>query len=282
LPWTDGNGPTPERSERELLALVKARAGTIRRRRRVSVSAAATSSVAVLILAVTTLVGRSADSGHPTALRVTGPATSVTSEEGGGGVASADLPEPATTSTTGVTAAAASSMPPPPPTVRTTLPPATGGTGTTAAVRSAPVTTVPPSTSTTSTTVAPLPVCSPSDVLVTVTTDKASYAAAETVRFELAAANGSGHACAPADFRAEVRDPNGTSIAGMAEVDRFTLPLPGQPPMRWEPGQTLTTSFGWTPACPPTNSPASCPPGTYTVTASFGSFRSAPTGFKVT
>jgi hypothetical protein len=68
----------------------------------------------------------------------------------------------------------------------------------------------------------------------------------------------------------------------MGEVDRFTLPVPGQPPMRWEPDQILTTSFTWPPACAPTNSPASCAPGTYTITASFGSFQSMPTGFKLT
>jgi hypothetical protein len=118
-------------------------------------------------------------------------------------------------------------------------------------------------------------------VVVTASTDKASYAAGEVVKVDVAAQNRSGHACAPVDPGANFQDPAGKGLGGVAVADMFTMPAPGEPPPRWDPGQTLATSFNWTPACPPTNSPASCAPGTYTVTASFGSLRSAPTAFKL-
>lgn len=143
----------------------------------------------------------------------------------------------------------------------------------------AQATTAVPSTTTTSTTLPLPPPCAPADVMVSATVDKATYATGEIVNVAVAAQNRSGHVCQPVDPSVEFRDAAGNSLGGGAIADIFTMPVPGQPPPHWNPGQTLSTTFGWRPTCPPMNGP--CPPGTYSVTATFGPFRSAPTPFSI-
>ena len=119
--------------------------------------------------------------------------------------------------------------------------------------------------------------CGPTEVLVTATPTRATYAPGETITVTAAAENRSGHSCYPADPRLEFSDGSGKGLGGVAVADMFTMGAPGEPPPSWAPGRVLSAPFTW--QCP--GSPGGCPPGGYTVVASFGSFRSAPASFAV-
>ena len=78
----------------------------------------------------------------------------------------------------------------------------------------------------------------------------------------------------------EVRDPAGKVVFNMAAVDIFTFGIDRQP--TWDPGEVLSTTLTWPPQCPPGPTPASCPPGTYSVVVRFGSYVSAPSPITLT
>ena len=272
MPWTDHAGPTPERSQEELLTLVQARARKLRRRRvRTSASMGALAVMAVVVLAIAA-IDRTPDR---TSLRVTGPPPPSS------GIA--DATASVETSTTVPPPAPASTLAPASSTVPTVSPTTSLRPAPTAPVGSGAATTAAAaSTTTTSTTLRPLVACTPGEVVVTVATDRTTYAPGETVRITAAAQNRSDHACHPVDPRFEFSQEPGTPLGGVAVADMFTMGRPGEPPPRWEPGQTLTAPLEWAPTCPPSHSARSCPPGVYTVVASFGSSRSAPARFSIT
>ncbi|MDP1807819.1 MAG: hypothetical protein Q8K72_21760, partial [Acidimicrobiales bacterium] len=84
--------------------------------------------------------------------------------------------------------------------------------------------------------------------------------------------------CFTHDPSLEFFDPAGAGLGGMAVADAFTMGRPGEPPPTWEPGETLLLPFDWAPPC---DAGGACPPGRYTVVASFGPFRSAPASFTI-
>lgn len=276
MPWNDRGGPVPERSEHELLAVVKSRAGRIRRRRVVSVSAGAVACLATVVLAVAALAG--SGQGGASALRVTGPGPSEP----------ATTPtEPSSSTTTSSTvlpiSTTSSSVVRPVPFPAATTPPVT--TKPTPTV--APTTTVGPapssSTSSTWATFPPLVECTASEVVVSATTEKLTYAPGEVITATLTAQNRSTHPCALLDSGYVVKDAAGKQVGGMMSVD-INLPVPGQPPQPWNPGQTLGGTETWQQTCVPANGtglPGACPPGSYTITATFGPFSSAPATFTI-
>ena len=268
MPWNDRSGPVPERSEDELLAVVKSRAARIRRRRVVSASAGAVACLVTVVLAVSALAG--SGDGGASSLRVTGPGPSEPATT---------LPEPSSTTLSTVPPAPSTSSSTPSSVVRP-VPLAT--TATTRPVTTTPTTTPAPTptTTSTSTTVAPVVACAASEVVVTATPAKAVYASGDAVSATVSAQNRSTHPCVPVDPAYEIRDAAGKSLGGGAVADIFTFPPgPGQTPQPWNPGQTLSITVTWPQMCPPANGP--CPPGTYTITATFGPYRSAPAPFTI-
>ncbi|MFN2607275.1 MAG: hypothetical protein ABR511_05185 [Acidimicrobiales bacterium] len=175
--------------------------------------------------------------------------------------------------------------PGPGPTVLTAPPPTRTTTTTSPVAR--PVTTVPPAAvpepTRTTTLPVPLPLCPASDVAVSAATGRTSYAPGAVIDVVASAQNRSGHACQPVDPGLELRDGAGTLLGGVGVADMFTMGTPANPYPRWEPGQTLTAPLQWPARCPAAaGAPAVCGPGTYTVTAIFGPYRSAPTAFTIT
>ena len=260
MPWTDQPGPRPQRSKEQLLDGVRQRAGAIRRGRRARVSAALGGVVAVLLVA--TALARAGDDAA-SELQVVGPpsTTTVTVVDTTAVVAmtTTSPPPPETTTTSGVRATV-------PPTTRTT-PPSTA----------APATTAP---STTSTTAPVTPVtCDASEVLVTATTDRSTYPRGETVTVTAAALNRGSRVCFTYDPKLDFFTAAGAGVGGVAIADAFTMGEPDEPQPTWDPGETLSLPFQWPQLC---GAGEPCPPGQFTVVATFGPFRSAPAAFTIT
>lgn len=262
MPWNDRGGPVPDRSEHELLVAVRSRAAQIRRRRVVSASTAAAACLAALFFTVAALA--SSGDGGGSSLRVTGPGPSQP--------ATTVAATSATTSTVAATSPTSSSPP-----VSVVGPAPSPTITTTPNVTTPPATTVAPAP--TSTTSAPVVACTASEVVVTATPEKLTYASGEAVHATVAAQNRSAHPCVPVDPSYEIRDGAGKSLGGGAIADIFTFPGPGGTQQPWNPGQTLSVAMTWPQTCPPAN--AGCPPGSYTITAVFGTFRSAATAFTI-
>lgn len=253
MPWTDHSGPTPHRSQAQLLEAVRERAGAIRRARRARLSAAIGGVLALLVVA--TALARAGDD-PSTKLEVAGPVTTTTA--------------PATTLTaqaTTTTPAAVST------TIRvpTTVPPTTART-----TRPEPTTTVPKTTTT-----APdvRVACEASDVVVTATPDRSTYPQGAKVVVTAAAVNRGSRLCFPYDPSVQFFNAAGAGVGGGAVVDAFTMPVPGGPLPTWDPGEKLSMPFDWAQLCV---EGGTCPPGRYTVVATFGPFRSAPAPFTIT
>ena len=135
-------------------------------------------------------------------------------------------------------------------------PPATDPSGTT----SSPI--LPPPQSTTVVPGAALTPCPPSEVRVTVATDRAAYAPGQTVQGSSTLENRSGSACLlPTRAFFRIVNSAGKDVSGFAYTLEFRMPV------RAEPGKTFTSTFTWDqkdcagPAC------VQAPPGTYTVAA---------------
>lgn len=266
MPWTDKSGPVPERSEQELYAAVQQRAAVIRRRRRAGLSAGV-GAVAVLLVAFALV--RTGDD-RASELRVVGDMVTTTTSI---------VPVPTTVLVVPSTSTSVPVVPPPPDATSTTRPPTAVTSPPPTTLRPTPPTTaVPPTTSTSTTVPPPLRMCQPGEVVVTATPDRPSYPAGATVKIVVAAQNRSSLPCQPLDPSLEFRDGAGAYLGGMGIADVFTMGSVGQPPPSWDPGETLSTSMGWPPYC---GGPG-CPPGSYTVTAVFGPFRSAPAPFTLT
>lgn len=268
MPWTDLPGPRPHRSEADVLAAVRRRAGVIRRVRRARLSAALGGVVAVLLVA--TALARAGDD-PSSKLEVVGPAPSTSTTVAStttvaAGTTTAPAPAPTTT-------AAPATVPA---TTRTT-PPTTAAAPTT----TAPTTTAPTTAAPTTTTTAPVTrvTCDASEVLVTATPDRSTYPVGSTVTVTAAALNRGSRVCFPYDPKLEFFNAAGAGVGGVAVADAFTMGGPNGPPPAWDPGETLSLPFQWPTRC---GAGAPCPPGQYTVVATFGPFRSAPAPFSVT
>lgn len=254
MPSTEGPGPQPGRSEPEVLAAAQSRADAIRRRRRRGAALLGGLAVLVALVGVLAVLNRGGEN-RASKLQVAGTAATTAP------TMTAPAPEPTTTT----------------PAVPATAPPTTRRATTTTA--RSPATTAPPATPSPSTALpGPLPPCDPSNVVVTATPDRASYPAGAAVNVTVAAQNRSSRACQPVDPQLEIRDGAGTAVGGSAVIDRFTMGVPGQPPPSWDPGETLAMSMPWGAYCSGTTR---CPPGRYTATAIFGTFRSPPAAFSL-
>lgn len=256
MPWTDQPGPRPNRSEQELLAAVRRRAGDIRRARRTRLSAGLGGVVAMLAMA--TALARVGDDSSSSELRVIGPAATTSTTEL---VATTLVGQPTTTTTS---PAAQPATTHPPPTTRTSPPTTEAPATTTTALAPATTTTLRPS----------LVVCDPADVVVTATLDRSTYQAGEPIRLTASAQNRGTQTCVPRNPSAEVFDSAGALVTRVATADAFTMPSPSDPAPAWEPGETLSLPFP--------SSLCSCSPGSYTVVVTFGgTYRSAPAPFAV-
>lgn len=262
MPWTDQPGPRPHRSEEQLLDAVRQRAGAIRRARRARLSAGLGGVVAVVLVAAA--LARAGDD-PSSELRVVGPAsttstTAVSTTAVAAETTTTSTAPAETTTTTGV---------PAPSTTRTTPP--------TTAAPPAPTTTAAPATTTTA--AATRVTCDASEVVVTATPDRSAYPQGSTVTVTAAALNRGSRVCFTYDPRLEFFNAAGAGVGGVAVADAFTMSRPGEPPPAWDPGETLSLPFQWPQRC---GAGEPCPPGQYTVVATFGPFRSAPATFTVT
>ena len=268
MPWTDQPGPQPQRSEEQLLDAVRRRAGAIRRGRRARLSAGLGGVVAVLLVAAALVRGGDDPSSE---LRVVGPASTTSTAVAPTAPVAADTTTttttaPAETTTTGVPATV-------PPTTRTTPP----TTPTTEAPAPATTTTAPPATTSTTAPVTRV-TCDASEVLVTATPDRSTYPQGSTVTVTAAALNRGSRVCFTYDPKLEFFNAAGAGVGGVAVADAFTMGGPNGPPPAWDPGETLSLPFQWPQRC---GAGDPCPPGQYTVIATFGPFRSAPATFTV-
>ena len=262
MPWTDQPGPRPQRSEEQLLDAVRRRAGAIRRARRARLSAGLGGVVAVLLVAAA--LARAGDD-PSSELRVVGPASTTSTTVVSATSVAADATTttaPAETTTTTVVPATV------PPTTRTT-PPTTEAPTTT--------TTAPPATTSTTAPVTRV-TCDASEVLVTATPDRSTYPQGSTVTVTAAALNRGSRVCFTHDPKLEFFNAAGAGVGGVAVADAFTMGGPNGPPPAWDPGETLSLPFQWPQRC---GAGDPCPPGQYTVIATFGPFRSAPATFTV-
>ena len=100
-----------------------------------------------------------------------------------------------------------------------------------------------------------------------------------TVTVTAAALNRGSRVCFTYDPKLEFFIAAGAGVGGVAVADAFTTSRPGEPPPAWDPGETLSLPFRWPQLC---GAGSACPPGQYTVVATFGPFRSAPAAFTVT
>lgn len=253
MPWTNHPGPTPHRSEAELLETVRLRARAIRRARRARLSAAMGGVLAVLVAA--TALARAGDD-PSTKLEVVGPVSTT---------ATTTPTTAAPTTTTTPTAAVSTTIRSP-----TTVPPTTART-----TRPAPTTTVPRTTTT-----APdvRVACDASEVVVTATTDRSTYPQGAKVVVTAKALNRGSRPCFPHDPSLQIFNAAGVGLGGIGVADAFTMGSPGEPPPTWSPGETLSWPYEWSQPC----GAGPCPPGQYTVVASFGPFRSTPATFTIT
>jgi hypothetical protein len=257
LPWTDGPGPRPQRSEHDLFEVVQQRAAAIRRRRRAGLGGALGGLAAVVILAAG--LARAGDD-PSSALRVVGP-------------------PPSTTSTSIVVTTV---LPPPPLPTTTVVAPApttTRAPGTSTTRAPATSTTRRPATSTTSTVPEPppLPQCDPADVVVTAAPEHPTYSMPGIVTFRATAVNRSSRPCQqPLSFRLEFFDSAGRFLGAVNTAG--TPALGDVAGVTWEPGEILTSNMGGPLDC----SPQPCPPGTYTGVFAFERFLSPPATFTIT
>jgi hypothetical protein len=243
LPWTEGPGPRPQRSEHELFEEVQRRAGAIRRGRWTRLTAGLGTVVAVL--AVATALARAGDD-PSSEVQVVGP--------------------PPTTSTSIVV----TTLPPLPPPTTTVPAPTTTRAPTTSTTRR-------PATSTSTTAAVPLRQCDAADVVATAEPERPSYARTERPTIVSTAVNRSSRPCEePADKGVEFFDSAGRPAGGIGVSISFS----GEDPAGhgWAPGETLRSTWPGFLSC----SDQPCPPGTYTAVSTFGPFRSPPAAFTVT
>ena len=265
MPWTDDTGPVPNRSEDELLALVRQKADAAggRRRRRAGLTTAA-----VLLAGVLGTVAARSGPGPETELRTVAglPSTSTSTSGPTPTVTTLVTTGEATTTTTTITLGARVTTTGPS-SVRSPLPVPT----TVTASPAAPPTTAPSSTTSTSLVCrnSTDPACGPfrwdpppgpnQPMTVAVSVSPAAPRAGETV-----------------SFRVTVDDPDGADlVGGGGSVDYGDgTPVPG-----FSGHVDCVGSYGpWTPPGPVplhkefTYQHAYAAPGTYTVTFTFGSF----------
>jgi hypothetical protein len=268
MAWTDDSGP--QRSRDELLDDVVRRGRALRRRRQLLKGGLAGLLAATLAVPVLVLVNRN------------GPAaTTIVSATGGSGTTStADLRAGAT---------AVDAAPEPSPTTTTTAPPAPPTTARPRTVPTAAVTTAaPPPTSAApvaATTTTQLANCGPADLAATATTDKAVYAAGETVKLTSVIRNSSLKPCIYGfSFTGTFRDAAGKVVSPTiaAHGDYFDVPV-------FAPGQTYNASHEWnqllcsesggTTGCP--RAPAGTYAGIITWRLPGGASVDAPAGFRL-
>ena len=243
-----------------MLEAVRRRAGAIRRGRRTRVAAGLGGVVAVLL--VTTALARAGDD-PSSELRVVGPAPSTSTT-----MASTTTVAAETTTTTAPAATTTAAPATVPATTRTVPPTTVAG----------PTTTEAPATTSTTVTVTRV-TCDASEVLVTATPDRSTYPVGSTVTVTAAALNRGSRVCFTYDPKLEFFNAAGAGVGGVAVVDAFTMGGPNGPPPAWDPGETLSLPFQWPSRC---GAGEPCPPGQYTVVATFGPLRSAPASFTVT
>jgi hypothetical protein len=268
MAWTDGSGPV--RSRDELLADVVQRGRVLRRRRQLLKGGLAGLLAATLAVPVILLANRN------------GPAaTSIVSATGGSGTTStADLQ---------AGAAAVDAVPVAPTTASTTVAPAPSTTARPRTVQTTAVTSPapPPTTAATAapTTMAPLANCTPADLAATATTDKAVYAAGETVKLTSVIRNRSSKPCIYGfSFTGTFRDAGGKVVSPSVAAHGDYLDVPV-----FAPGQTYDASHDWnqqlcsdsggTMSCP--RAPAGSYAGTITWRLAGGASVDAPAGFRL-
>ena len=253
-PRNDHPGPRPPRPHRELLDTVRRRAG-------LPVALGGIAVAAVVVSAALAWTGDDA----PSQLQAVGagPASSTV-------VVTTAVPVDTTTPVTTTARVAATTV-----VVKATkAPPTTGRTAppTTAA---ATTPTAAPTTTTTSTSVPP-PLCDSADVVVTVATDRSTYARGDPVFVTASAQNKGSHPCMPISPHFQFFDQTGAGVGTISVLD--AAPMPGEPSPVWAPGQALSLSESWD--C---IGSVGCPPGRYTVEASYGpTYRPATASFTVT
>ena len=276
MPWTES------RSRQEWLEEVKRRGERLRRRRRLSFAVVGALALVLPATALATFFGAGGDN-RDVHLAVAGPpptgeVAGAVPTTGAGDTPSAPPQEETTTTTAEpqlrVEAAHGRTEPPSPgssvplddPVLRrpgATNPPVPSGNSASdpnTPIPSEPVS--PPPTVAPPTTAPGAASCPSSDVPVTVTTDKSTYAPGETVRGSTTIENRGGAACL-LPTRGFVRILN----AAGKQVSNFAYTMEYRFPVLAEPGKTFTTPFSWDqkdcsgPSC------VQVPSGHYTVVA---------------
>lgn len=278
MPWTDVD-PEVRHSRDRVLADVLRRGGRLRRRRRTATALAAASALIVPVIAFVAaggLVHRGVS------LSVAGPGTARSADLLAPttivDIADAVDPTPAVTvapsvpattvpitfrggTTTPETTVVVPRVDVDEPVVRPTRPVATSlAIGANSGVASSPAMTTPPADAGgPPTTVAP---CPPSEVKVTVATDKATYAPGETVRWTSTLTNTSTTTCSVSG-RAffHVEDAAGATVGSFPHTADYQLPVTAAP------GRAFTSSLSWDQTNCANGPCVKVPGGTYTVVA---------------
>lgn len=269
MPWTES------RTRQEWLDDVKRRGERLRRRRRLTFATLAAVALVLPATALATFLGGSATDNREINLAVAGPPP--TGEVAGAG-ATAPAPEETTTTTAadqlrveaghGRTepATPGSSVPADDPVLRrpgATKPAPSGNSSSdpNTPISSEPA--VPPPPTVSPPTTAPGAAnCPSSDVRVTVTTDKTTYAPGETVRGSTTIANRSASACLlPTRGFVRIINAAGRDVSGFAYTMEYRFPVLA------EPGKTFSTPFTWDQRDCSGSSCVQVPAGTYNVAA---------------
>jgi hypothetical protein len=277
LPWTES------RSRQEWLDEVKRRGERLRRRRRLSFAVVGALALMLPATALATFLAGGEDDRNVN-LMVAGPPP--TGEVAGGdratgaGEPPSVAPSEETTTTTteedrlqaGVVdgrtepptpTSRPSAAPGDAPVVRTpaTTPSGNSSSDPDAPVSSAPVSPPPPGAAP-PTTAPGAANCPSSEVRVTVTTDRSTYAPGETVRGSTTIENRSGSACLlPTRGFVRITNAAGKDVSGLAYTMEYRFPVLA------EPGKTFTTPFTWDQRDCSGGSCVQVPAGTYNVAA---------------
>lgn len=251
MAWTDDSGPT--RSRDELLDHVVRRGTALRRRRQLLTGAVAGLAAVTLGISLVALVSRDTSS-NTDILTASGAGTSSTAALHGAAAAVDAVPDSTTTTT--APAPVVTSVVPRPSSSPTTAGPAPATTPTTAAPPATAAPTVPATTTTT------ISNCTVADLTAASTTDKATYAAGETVKVSGTIRNTSSRPCLYGfSFTATFKDATGktVSLTVASHGDYFN-----GPPV-FNPGQTYDASHQWNQqiCVPETGACAQAPAGTY-------------------
>lgn len=239
---SEDNIPPTQRSADELVDLAHAKLDRLVRRRRVRFGVAGGAALSLVVVLAAVAVAQSAR--NPSTVLRTSAAQSLSSSPStapSSTVATLPNPDPLTTTMPGEAPSTSVAV------VPTSRPVSSRGQTPTTATRSGPSgpstpTSVPPSTTTT---LAGVVECVPSDVLVTATSEKPSYAVGEPIVITTTVKNVSDHACwPPSGGKAVLQDPSDANP--VLQSQGFVLDYFADMP--WKPGQMATQTFTFTSA----------------------------------